>query len=241
MTPADVPVAILAGGRATRLGSLTAERPKALMPVAGRPFVEHQLELLRQRGVRKVVLCIGHLGEQIVDHLGDGSRFGLRVEYSFDGPELMGTAGALRRAEALLGPRFWVLYGDSYLDFDYEAAARAFEERPEPALMTVYKNEGRWDTSNVVYRDGRVLVYDKRRPRPDMAYIDYGAGLLRAAALGRVAADKPTDLGDLYHDLASEGLLAGYEVDSRFYEIGSVDGWQETDRHLAQLSRRSHA
>lgn len=233
MRPADVPVAILAGGLGTRLGPLTANLPKALVPVNGRPFIDHQLALLQYRGTRRVVLCLGTLAELIVDHVGDGARYGLRVEYSFDGPRLLGTGGALRRAAALLHPLCWVVYGDSYLDFDYGAALNHFEHRLEPALMTVYRNEGRWDGSNVIFRDGRVVRYDKRRPDPDMRYIDYGAILLRAAALDRIPADEPRDLGDLCHTLADEGVLAGYEVSQRFYEIGSVDGLRETERYLA--------
>jgi len=235
----DVPVAILAGGRATRLGSLAADLPKALISVAGHPFVDHQLALLQRRGLRRVVFCVGHLGEQIVAHVGDGARFGMRVEYAFDGPCLLGTGGALRRAAALLGPLFWVLYGDAYLDFDYGAALERLLGRPEPALMTVYHNEGRWDRSNVVYRDGRVACYDKRQPSPDMAYIDYGASLLRASALGRVPPDEAYDLGDLQHELAEAGLLAGYEVEQRFYEVGSVEGLREAEAYLRTLDAPS--
>lgn len=250
MILADVPIAILAGGRATRLGTLAAELPKALIPVAGRPFVDHQLALLRRRGVRRVVFCVGHLGEQIVAHVGDGAQLGMQVEYAFDGPRLLGTGGALRRAAALLGPLFWVLYGDAYLDFDYGAALDCLLGRSEPALMTVYRNEGRWDHSNAIYRDGRVVCYDKRRPSPEMAYIDYGASVLRASALVRVPTDEPYDLADLQHELAEAGLLAGYEVDQRFYEVGSIEGLRAAEAYLRTVDtpspswrgdRRTHA
>jgi NDP-sugar pyrophosphorylase family protein len=234
---ADVPVAILAGGRATRLGPLAADLPKALIPVAGRPFVDHQLALLRERGARRVVFCVGHLGEQIAAHVADGGRFGLDVSYAFDGDRLLGTGGALRRALPLLGPLCLVLYGDAYLDVDYAAVLRHFEERSEPALMTVFRNDGRWDRSNVVFRDGRVIRYDKRQPDSEMMYIDYGASLLRAAAVEQIPADEPYDLGDLTHALAADRLLAGYEVTQRFYEIGSVDGIRETEQYL--LTRRT--
>jgi len=233
LTMADVPVAILAGGRATRLGSITAGIPKALVPIMGRPFIDHQLALLHRHGVRQVVLCLGHFGEQIVEHVGDGKRFGLSVRYSFDGERLLGTGGAVRRAMPFLGSMCWIVYGDAYLDIDYGAVLAHFVERSEPALMTVFRNAGRWDQSNAVFRDGYVLRYDKRQPDPEMAYIDYGASLYRAAVLNRIPFDEPYDLGDLSHALAVDRLLAGYEVIQRFYEVGSVDGIHETERYLA--------
>jgi NDP-sugar pyrophosphorylase family protein len=232
VTLADVPVAILAGGRATRLGALAADLPKALIPVAGRPFVDHQLALLKRNGVRRVVFCVGHLGDQIEAHLGDGRHLDLEISYAYDGDRLLGTGGALRRALPHLGPLCLVLYGDSYLDIEYGAILAHFEDRPEPALMTVFRNAGRWDTSNVAFQDGRVLRYDKRQPDPEMAFIDYGANLFRAAALERIPLDEPYDLGDLSHALAAEGLLAGYEVTQRFYEVGSFEGIRETERYL---------
>ena len=231
-TLADVPVAILAGGRATRLGPLAADVPKALIPVAGRPFVDHQLHLLQRKGVRKVVFCVGHLGGQIEAHVGDGARFDLHVRYSYDGARLLGTGGAVRQALPMLGPLCYVIYGDSYLDIDYAAVLDHFQGRTEPALMTVFRNGGRWDTSNVYFRDGEVVRYDKRQPDREMAYIDYGASLYRASALAQIPPDEPYDLGDLSHALAAEGLLAGYEVLQRFYEVGSVSGIHETEAYL---------
>ena len=148
------------------------------MEVAGRPFIHHQLRQLHGQGVRRVVLCLGHLGEQVVDAVGDGSAFGLEVAYSFDGPELRGTAGAIKRALPLLGEAFFVLYGDSYLECNYAAVQEAFEAAGKLALMTVFRNEGQWDTSNVEFRDGRILAYDKAHRTAAMQYIDYGLGVL---------------------------------------------------------------
>ena len=237
MRLAEVPVAILAGGRATRLGPLSADLPKALIPVAGRPFVDHQLALLARKGVRRVVFCVGHLGEQIEAHVGNGARYDLHVTYAYDGDRLLGTGGAVRRALPLLGELCYVVYGDAYLDIDYAAVLDHFLGRPEPALMTVFRNNGRWDTSNVLFRDGRVVRYNKRQPDPEMTYIDYGASLYRAAALKRIPPDGPHELGDLTHELAAEGLLAGYEITQRFYEIGSLDGIRQTEQYL--LTRRT--
>jgi len=227
------PVAILAGGLATRLGPRTRETPKCLLEVAGRPFVHHQLRRLHGQGVRKVVLCVGYLGEKVVDAVGDGSAFGLDVAYSFDGPELRGTAGAIRQALPLLGPAFFVLYGDSYLECDFAAVQDAFEAADTLALMTVYHNEGRWDTSNVEFANGRVVAYDKVARNPAMRYIDYGLGVLNQRAFDHVPESGPYDLAAVYREMLRQGKLAGYEVKERFYEIGSVAGLEETETHLA--------
>ena len=227
-----LPAAILAGGLGTRLHPLTRQVPKALIEIRGEPFVAHQLRLLRERGLERVVLCVGHLGGQIRDFVGDGARFGVRVEYSFDGPVLLGTAGALRQALPLLGQAFFVLYGDSYLPCDYRAVAAAFRAGTQPALMTVFRNEGQWDTSNVEFSQGRILAYDKRNPTPRMRHIDYGLGVFSAACFED--SECPGDLAALYQDLLRRGALAAFEVSDRFYEIGSLQGVRALARYLDQ-------
>ena len=229
-----LPVAILAGGRATRLGPLAQTTPKALMWVAGRPFVEHQILRLKRAGVQRVVLCVGHLGAQIQAALGDGTRFGLALQYVADGEKLLGTAGALRQALPVLGPRFLVLYGDSYLTCDYAAVEAAFLESGRMGLMTVLRNDDQWDRSNVLFETGRILRYDKRHPLSEMRHIDYGLGALCAEAFSSYpAADgEPFDLADLYVALIEKGEMAGLEVTERFYEIGSPLGLEETRRFL---------
>jgi NDP-sugar pyrophosphorylase family protein len=230
----EVPAAVLAGGLATRLRPVTQTVPKALVPVAGRPFIDHQLALLRRRGVRRVVLCLGHLGEQVRARVGAGESYGLEVRYSFDGPRLLGTGGALRRAAPLLGEAYWVLYGDSYLDFNYAAALDHFTRCPAArGLMTVYANRGRWDRSNVAFCHGRLLRYEKRAPTPDMTHIDYGAALLRREALAAAPPNEPYDLADLYAGLVARGEMIGYEVTERFYEIGCPDGLRDAAARLA--------
>ena len=228
-----LPVAILAGGLATRLGPLTKQTPKCLLEVSGRPFIHHQLRQLRDQGVTKVVLCLGYLGEQVVEAVGDGSAFGLEVAYSFDGPELRGTAGAIRRALPMLGEAFFVLYGDSWLECRYADVQAAFEASGKLALMTVFRNEGRWDTSNVEFRDGRILAYDKAARTPAMQYIDYGLGVLDRRAMDVVPESGAFDLAAVYQEMLRRGELAGFEVAERFYEIGSVAGLEETRAHLA--------
>ena len=225
------PVCVLAGGRGTRLGPLTATLPKPLLRVAGRPFVEHQLELLRAKGASRVVLCIGYLGELIEQTLGDGSRFGLELCYSRDGPRLLGTAGAVRRALPLLGDEFLVLYGDTYLRIDYADVARAFRASSLPALMTVLQNRGAWGRSNARYADGRILGYDKSNPPAGADWIDYG---LLAFHRGVFQESALADVADLTAELADRQLLAGYPASERFYEIGDPRALAETEQFLTE-------
>jgi NDP-sugar pyrophosphorylase family protein len=226
-------MAILAGGLATRLRPVTEKIPKSLLDVNGEPFIAHQLRLLQAKGIGHVVLCVGFLGEQIRDVIGDGRSFGVKVEYSFDGEKLLGTAGAIRNALPLLGNSFFVLYGDSYLVCDYGAAARAFEASHKLALMTVFRNDGKWDTSNVEFENGKLLAYDKKNRTPRMQFIDYGLGVFSSKAFEQVPTNEPYDLARLYEDMLQQGQLAGLEVPERFYEIGSPAGLEETARYLA--------
>lgn len=229
--PLDIPVAILAGGLATRLRPITEKIPKSLVPVAGRPFLAHQLELLHARGIRHAVLCIGHLGEMIQREFGR-EAFGVKLDYSFDGPNLLGTGGALKRALPLLGDEFFVLYGDSYLPVEYRPIAEFFRRSGKPGCMTVYHNEGRYDTSNVVFHDGEIMVYDKKNRRPEMRHIDYGLSLFKAPAFASYSADQPFDLAEVMAKLVCEKQLAGYEVHERFYEMGSPAGLAELEAIL---------
>jgi NDP-sugar pyrophosphorylase family protein len=232
-----LPVALLAGGLATRLRPITERIPKTLVTVAGEPFLAHQLRLLRAQGLTHLVLCVGHLGEMIQDQFGDGAQWGMQLEYSFDGPALLGTGGALVRALPLLGEAFLVLYGDSYLPIDYNAVIRAFLASGQPGLMTVFHNQGQWDTSNVVFADGIIHCYDKKALTPAMQHIDYGLGILRAEALAPYPRGQAFDLADVYRDLSRAGRLAGYEVESRFYEIGSPKGLAELDELLQKSAQ----
>lgn len=223
-----LPVAILAGGLGTRLYPVTQTIPKALVEVRGEPFIAQQLRLLQARGIESVVLCVGHLGEMIRDFVGDGAQFGVAVSYANDGPSLRGTAGALRHALPLLGDAFFTMYGDSYLPCDYRAVQEAFHVARKPALMTVFRNDGRWDASNVEFSGGRLVTYDKRRRTAAMRHIDYGLGVFHRSAFDRSHAD----LASLYQDLLADDALAGYEVPERFYEVGSFDGIRDLEAYL---------
>jgi NDP-sugar pyrophosphorylase family protein len=232
-----VVTAILAGGLATRLGYLSATLPKSLIQVGGEPFLAHQLRGLAAQGLQDVVLCAGHLGEKIAEFAGDGSRFGCRVRYSFDGERLLGTGGALLRAAPLLGERFLVMYGDSYLRASIAPIWKSFVEGKKAALMTVFRNEGRWDRSNVEFCHGEIVRYDKAAPPEKMAamrHIDYGLGCIRREALLAWAGERECfDLASFYRAMCERGDLAGFEVKERFYEIGSLTGLAETDALLS--------
>jgi NDP-sugar pyrophosphorylase family protein len=222
-----LPVAILAGGLATRLRPVTDRIPKALVDINGEPFIAHQLRLLRSRGISRVVLCLGYLGEMVREVVRDGRAFDLTVEYSFDGPVLRGTAGAIHQALHLLGAAFFVLYGDSYLPCDYAEVEQVFLSTGKAGLMTVFRNEGQWDFSNVEFAGGRILAYDKKNRTPRMRHIDYGLGMFERRAFAGLEAGSVYDLAALYRELLSRDELAAFEMKERFYEIGSTAGIEE--------------
>ncbi len=235
MSPGLPPAIILCGGIASRLGSLTVNTPKSLLIVHGEPFLAHQLRLLAGNGINKVILSIGFLGGLIRDYAGDGSRFGLEVQYSEDGPVPLGTGGAIRKALPLIGNEFFVLYGDSYLPCNYGEVAESLFGSGKSALMTVYRNEDAYDASNVAFQDGRIVRYDKKNRTPDMKYIDYGLGMFRRSVFEQLA-DGPADLAEVYKALVERGDVAGLVMKDRFYEIGSVAGLRETEEYLRARS-----
>lgn len=239
MTSSDLPVAILAGGMATRLRPITEKIPKLLVEVAGEPFFSHQLRLLKAAGLTRLVLCVGYLGEKIVELYGDGAKWGVQIDYAFDGPKLLGTGGALIAALPRLGEAFYVLYGDSYLPVDYRAVGDFFLRSGQLGLMTVYENQGRYDTSNVWFEGGEIKVYDKKNKVPQMHHIDYGLGVFRAAAFDGFPRDAVVDLAEVQKSLVARHQLAGYEIKQRFYEIGSHEGLRELDELLGGSQGRA--
>lgn len=227
-------VVILAGGLGTRLRSVAPNTPKALVPVAGRPFVEHQFDLLRKNGFTRVLLCVGHFANLIENHVGDGSRFGMSVQYSYEDPGmLLGTGGALINAIELLDDSFLTIYGDSYLPTDYRAVAAAFAKRGAKAMMCVYRNEGKWDKSNVRIAGGRVVFYSKAAQPGDADCIDYGLSAYRKSVIQAYhGITLPIDLGRVQEDLVRRGEMEAFEVRERFYEIGKPEGLAELDAAL---------
>ena len=235
---------ILAGGRGTRMRPLTDRMPKALVPVMGKPFADWQLRYLADQGINRVVYSIAYRGDMLREFVGDGSRYGISVAWLDEGTTLLGTGGALRRAldAGALDEAFFVLYGDSYLPTDIRRVEMAWRDSKLPALMTVMRNDDRWDRSNAVYADGCVLVYDKSRPeswRKRMRWIDYGLSVLTRNVVAEwIPSGTVFDLADLMRELSLAGQLAGLEVAERFYEVGSPEGLGELEGYLFEMSHQ---
>ena len=225
-------IAVIAGGLATRLRPITTTIPKSMAEVAGEPFVAHQLRLLASKGIRDVVMLLGYLGEQIEDFVGDGADYGLNVSYSYDGETLVGTGGAVLQALDKHGDPFLVTYGDSYLDVDYGAVVAAFRENDKPALLTVFRNDENYDTSNVIFDAPDVIKYSKTALSPDMLFIDYGLLVLTRWIFKGRRANEAFDLAEIIEDLATGVNLCGHEVFQRYYEIGSHEGLDMTEQYL---------
>lgn len=224
-------VAILAGGLATRLGDLTRNQPKSMLNIRGKTFLEYQLELLRKGGIKNVVLCLGYLGDQIEMYFGSGRKHGVNIKYSFE-DRLLGTAGALKKAEQLLDDVFFTMYGDSYLFLDFSLAMRYFKPQNKLALMTVYKNYDRYDRSNTVVAGNLVKKFSKKEKPEDMVYIEYGANIFRKEVLEMIPENQFYSLDDLFPILIDKEELIAFEVKERFYEIGSPQGLKEFENFI---------
>ena len=229
-----LPVAILAGGLATRLRPITETVPKALIEINGAPFVDWQLKLLSKKGVDKVIFCVAYKSEMIQEYVGDGNKYGIDIEYSEDGDIQLGTGGAIRKALDLLGEEFMVLYGDSYLPIDYKLVEAAFYNSEKLALMTVYKNAAAFDTSNVIFQNGQLQMYRKGKPSVEMTHIDYGLSLFRRSVFEKYGEGAKVDLSDICSELSSRSDLEGFEVNERFYEIGSHQGIEDFEQYIGR-------
>jgi len=218
---------ILVGGLATRLGTLTQDIPKSMICIKGKPFLEYQIDLLKRSHITDIILCVGHKGEQIQTHFGDGSRFGIHIQYSVEQDKLLGTAGALKNASHLLEEEFLLMYGDSYLLLDYPKIMTSFYDSGKLGLMVAYKNSNCHDCSNVILENNLIKVYDKKQQTPDMIYIDEGLSALKKSALNFISEDEAMSLEYLYNRLIEQRELLAFETDQRFYEIGSPAGIEE--------------
>lgn len=225
---------ILAGGLATRLGSLTTDTPKSLIEIAGKPFVDWQLRLLSKSGIEKVVFCLAHKGEAVREFVGDGSKYGIQVLYSYDGTTQLGTGGAVKKAADLLGDEFMTLYGDSYLPIDYQKVQNAYYRLGKPALMTVYRNQDSFDASNVIFKSGMLQRYAKGVTTVKYSHIDFGLSVFKKTVFDPYPTGRKFDLSDVCTTLSDSNLLAGFELYERFYEIGSLEGIQDFRRYLEE-------
>ena len=222
-----IPVAILAGGLAKRLKKNTFNKPKALIDIAGKPFISRQLSYLSNQNIKDIVICTAHLGNQIKDYVGDGSKYNLKVSYSDDGDKLLGTGGSLKKASRILGENFFILYGDSFLPINFSLVEKAYFRQKKPALMTVFKNNDHGDKSNVYFKN-KCVLYNKKNPQKNMNYIDYGLNVVKGSIFYNFPTNKMFDLSDVFEDLSNKSLLAGLEIYDRFYEIGSINGLNDT-------------
>lgn len=227
-----LPIAILAGGLATRLLPVTEQIPKSLVPIAGRPFIDWQLELLAKNGYEQIIICLSHLGEKIAKHVGDGSKYDIKVNYSNDGERQLGTGGAIVKALPLLGGQFAVIYGDSYLPINYAEAEKVFLDSGSPALMSIYKNVGKFDKSNIAFKNGQIERYSKNKVDVDMEYIDYGLEYFEASVFDGKQVGQSFDLALLLESLITSKKSAVFEVHKRFFEIGSFQGIKDLEAYL---------
>jgi NDP-sugar pyrophosphorylase family protein len=228
-----VQAAILAGGLGTRLRPVTKATPKAMVLVDGRPFLEYEVALLKSEGIRDFVMCVGYLGDAIVGHFGDGSSFGVSIAYSRDGPRLLGPAGALRRAEPLLGDAFFVTYGDAYLRAPYSAMMGELLKSGRLGLMAVYKNENRHGTSDIAIRGGKVVRYDKKGGE-GLTWVNYGVTALRKSALAAIPEASVVGEEEFYGSLIAKGELLARPVARRFYEVGTPASLEDFKRFVAR-------
>jgi NDP-sugar pyrophosphorylase family protein len=232
-----LPVAILVGGLATRLYPITLTIPKSLVKVAGKPFIFYQLKYLRRQGIKKVVLCTGHLGEMIKSYVGDGSKFDLKILYSSDGNKLLGTGGAIKKALPLLGDKFFVLYGDTFLPIKFDLIEKDFLSSNKLCLITVLKNNDKWDKSNIFFENNLLIKYNKKNPSIKMEYIDYGLSAVSASIFDSYSNGIFFDLSNVYETLSTKKQLKGFEVYERFYEIGTPNSLLETEKYLLNSNK----
>jgi MurNAc alpha-1-phosphate uridylyltransferase len=232
-----LPIVILAGGLATRLGDLSFHTPKSLIPICGRPFIEWQIENIKNSGVSDFLICIGHLGEQISDHLGNGGKFGVNIEYSSDGPSPLGTGGAIFAALNRLPHHFMITYGDSYLPTNFDRVENHYFQSNTKALMTVYGNTEQREKSNCHYKDGVIKKYSKKFFSQEMNHMDYGLSVVNKSVFDSIKSQIKFDLSDTFEDLSDNAALSGYEVMDRYYEIGSVGGIRDLENYLIKTGR----
>ncbi len=232
-----IPVAILAGGLAKRLKKNTLNKPKALIDIAGKPFISRQLSYLSNQNIKNIVICTAHLGNQIKNYVGDGSKYNLKESYSDDGDKLLGTGGSLKKASRILGENFFILYGDSFLPINFSLVEKAYFRQKKPALMTVFKNNDHGDKSNVYFKN-KCVLYNKKNPQKNMNYIDYGLNVVRSSIFYNFPSNKTFDLSDVFEDLSKKSLLAGLEIYERFYEIGSINGLNDTIDFFKKLENK---
>lgn len=241
----NMQVVVLVGGLGTRLGELTGNMPKPMVGVHGKPFFLYMLELLKWHGFRQFHFCIGYQGKAIKKYFGNGDKFGVHITYSSDETKLLGTAGALRNALAMLEEDFLLIYGDSYMDIGYNELVYRYiqlkKQGHKKAIMAIFQNNDRYDKSNVLFKNGRIIAYDKKNPTPDMQHIDYGISVLNKKLIAGIPRDQVADLASLYNKTAREGSVAAYPIRKRFYEIGTPTSLTEFRKFVQKRNQGQKA
>jgi NDP-sugar pyrophosphorylase family protein len=225
-------IVILCGGLATRLEHLTKNIPKSMIEIKNKPFLEYQIENLKRSNIKDIVLCVGHLSEQIKNYFGDGEKFDVNIKYSHDGDKQLGPIGALKNTESLIEDIFFILYGDSYLNLDYQKMYSYFKTQNKLGLMAVYKNFNRFDKSNLIVKDDMIVAYGEKERTKEMIYIDYGTSLLRKKALNLIPKNTFFTTGEFFSNLISKNELLAFEVKERFYHIGNPDALKEFSNYI---------
>lgn len=225
-------IVIFCGGLATRLGSLAKKTPKSMMDINGKPFLKYQIKNVSKFGIKDIVLCVGHLSEQIIDYFENGEKFGVNITYSHDGERPLGPIGALKKAAHLLKNDFFIMYGDSYLSVDFNDVYTFHKKHDKPACMVVYKNQDKYDKSNLIIKENLVVGYGDKDRTKDMIYIDYGTSILSKKTLDSLKEDTFYSTGDFFSKLIKNNELLAYEIKNRFYHIGNPDALEELKQHL---------
>jgi NDP-sugar pyrophosphorylase family protein len=220
-------IVILCGGLGTRLSHLTKYTPKSMIQIEGKPFLEYQIENLKKQSIKDIVLCVGHLSEKIEEYFGKGEKFEVNIKYSYEKEKLFGPIGALKNTEPLLEETFFIMYGDSYLSVDLHKVQNYFMQHDKPALMVVYKNQDKYDRSNLIVQDNMVIGYGEKERTRDMIYIDYGTSILRKKILEILPKDTPISTEQFFSDLVKKRELMAFEAEERFYHIGDLESLEE--------------
>lgn len=225
---------IMAGGKGTRLRPVTNNLPKAMVPANDKPFLEHLLIMLKKRGVTDIVLCVSYLGEQIKSYFGDGTKFGLNIVYSYDGEELLGTGGALKKTESLLNNSFFFINGDVYYDLDYRKIAEEFEKNPTLGLMVVYHNRDKITQNNVIVQKGKLLRYDRDRIDPKLNEVDGSVYVFKKEILDMLPEGKSALEIETFQKLIDSNQFRVYMPENRYYTNGTPEKLKLFEKHLRE-------
>ena len=233
---------ILTGGRGERLRPLTDNIPKPMVLVAGKPFLEHLIVLLKENGIKKFLFLAGYLGNKIEEYFEDGSKWGIKIDYSFE-KEFLGTGGALRLARNKLERNFFLLFGDSYLPIDYKKMADEFMQSKKKAALAVYDNSDDTDVplNIMLHRTKKIVaVYNKRKNNPaSFNYCDAGVIAIDRQVVGLIEGKTAISFEEsIYPCLITEEELGYYIAENRFYDIGTIERLKIFERYILERAKR---